>query len=230
MNKSVSDFYDDYSVYQKNRGYNERHFFMLDKMLELGVKPTSNILELGCGIGTITSLVYKVVKKGKIIGVDISPKSIEHAKKRVPAVEFHVGDIVKFTRKELSYDFVTLFDVLEHIPIELHKPLFANIVAHMNSNTKLLVNIPNPTYLDYVRENSPDLLQIIDQSLDLAVLIKDADESGLSLKYFEKYDLWSKDESQFMIFEPKAKYEQRDGTPPKQTLLRRIQNKFEIYW
>lgn len=230
MNKSVSDFYDEYSVYQKNRGYNERHFFMLDKMLELGLNRESNVLELGCGIGTITSLVYKVVRKGKIVGVDISPKSIEYAKHRVPGAEFHVGDIVEFSRKELVYDFITLFDVLEHIPIELHKSLFSNIVSHMHTGAKLLINIPNPTYLDHVRENSPDLLQIIDQSLPLADLVLDADHSGLSMRYFEKYDLWSKDESQFMIFELKEKYVQKDGIPPRQTLMRRIQNKFEIYW
>ncbi len=232
VNKEVSEFYDEFSSFQETIAYNERHFLMLDRLLELGLKNDSSVLELGCGIGVISSLICKVIKDGRLAAVDISPKNIEIARKNnnPKLTEFYVADAVEFEKNKISYDFITLFDVLEHIPIEVHVELFANVVSHMSSETVLVVNIPNPKYLQYLHDNSPEMLQIIDQPLELSEVLKVAEANNLRLRFFETYDLWQKDESQFMVFKKDRKYEVIETQPPKQTYLRQFQNKFEKYW
>ncbi len=232
VDKNVSEFYDEFSSFQEKIAYNERHFLMLDKLLELGLNKTSNVLELGCGIGVVSSLICRVVKSGKLIAVDISPKSIEIAKKNnaTTGAEFYVGDVTEFKSNEYSYDFITLFDVLEHIPIDSHDKLFASIAEHMSEDTKLIINIPNPDYLRYIHDNSPDRLQIIDQPLPLIDILENTQSNELELKFFETYDLWLKDESQFMVFEKKKRFVAVETKAPGQTYIRRLQNKFKKYW
>lgn len=56
----------------------------------------SNVLEIGCGIGTVTGLIGKVVTKGKVIAVDISVQSIGVARKNNKGksnIQFLVSDM-----------------------------------------------------------------------------------------------------------------------------------------
>lgn len=51
------------------------------------LKPASQILDLGCGPGSITVDFAKVATEGSVTGVDISPESIAVARQRVEALE-----------------------------------------------------------------------------------------------------------------------------------------------
>ena len=232
VNKGVSDFYDDFTSHQERIGYNARHFLMLDRLLESGLRGDSTVVELGCGIGIITSLILKVLREGAVVAVDISPKSIEIAKGRGDQrrCRFEVGDITEFDPGVRQADFVTLFDVLEHVPVRGHQALFERIEGYIGEQGQLLVNIPNPEYLDYLHEHEPEKLQIIDQPLSIADLVKTAHEAGFVMRQFETYDLWHKNESIFMRFEKQQAFEEIETDPPTQSILRRIQNKFETYW
>ena len=82
------------------------------------MKPNSNVLEIGCGIGTVSHLILKYITEGSFVGLDISSESIEMAKKRNAfhkKAEFLVNDMSNFTHKT-KFDFVVFPDVLEHIP------------------------------------------------------------------------------------------------------------------
>jgi trans-aconitate 2-methyltransferase len=73
---NVAAFYDDYVELQDDSGINDRVYGLYKKMLGQGLQSHSHVLELGCGIGTLTYLIAQKVKKGTIESVDISPKSI----------------------------------------------------------------------------------------------------------------------------------------------------------
>jgi len=62
----VIDFYDKYVERQKHHGVNERHLGILKKAIKHGLKPHSDALEIGCGIGTQTELLIKHLKKGSL--------------------------------------------------------------------------------------------------------------------------------------------------------------------
>lgn len=198
----VSDFYNKYMSHQIANSYNDRHLLMNKFLIKLGLNKNSSVLELGCGIGVITSLMIKTVKKGKIVSVDISDESIKFAKDKIKEsnVDFIISDLVNFDYPTTNFDFVTLFDVLEHIPIEHHCAIFRKIVQYMDNNSKLIIHVPTKEIIYYNEKNCPELMQIIDQPLSEVQLIKDATDAGLRLESFDLTNIWNKGDYQLLIF------------------------------
>ena len=76
------------------------------------VKPGSLILDIGCGVGIAMSVLAK--KGFRIVGVEVSPKMAEFAKRRNPGSDVIVGDFLdtEFGDKfdaVLAFAFVHLF-------------------------------------------------------------------------------------------------------------------------
>lgn len=193
-NTHVAGWYDEYTGRQKNVGVNLRHLEIMIQLKKAGLKPTNNVLEIGCGIGTLTSLIAGYVKQGKVTAADISPGSIEVGKKmlaNLKNITWVVTDMSDFSKPE-KFDFVVLPDVMEHIPQENHAALFKTIAAHCHDNSVIYINIPHPRTLDYNRINRPDKLQVIDQSLRADLLLADAYAAGFVVGEYVSYSLWEK--------------------------------------
>lgn len=194
MKEEVSDFYDAYTVTQLKTGVHLRHFTILEKLKEAGLREDSKVLEVGCGIGTLTGLISAYLKKGSLIAADISPESIETAKRQNAAcrnIDYVVSDMMNFIPSG-KLDFVIFPDVLEHIPKENHNRIFNNICNAIHPESKFAVHIPDPQYLDYLRENQPDQLQIIDQSLYVEDFAKAIAGTPLMVDLYERYGLFCK--------------------------------------
>jgi trans-aconitate 2-methyltransferase len=199
--KNIIDYYDDFIARQLESGVNDRIYHLYKRLLRLGLKSNSNVLELGSGIGTMTFLLSKYIKEGKIEAVDLSPKSIKFSKQRIKNhnISFVADDIVSYQPSTQDIDFITLFDIIEHVPIEKHNDLFHNIAVNSNEHTKILINIPNPAYIEYDQENNPEVLQIIDQPLPMALILQNLEKNGLTLIYFETYSIWVQNDYQFFV-------------------------------
>ena len=62
MRKSeVKKYYDNYITEQYSIGVNDRIFMLYEKLKSLGLTSTSDVIELGCGIGVVTHLIRKTV-------------------------------------------------------------------------------------------------------------------------------------------------------------------------
>lgn len=201
--ESVENFYDQFSDKQQKTGINIRHLSIINRLKLENLNPHSNILEIGCGIGTVTSLIANIAKKGKVLAVDISPKSISIAKERLKNfknVEFLVSDMSDFT-SNIKFDFIVLPDVLEHIPAELHNNLFQKIGKVVSNKCTICINIPHPNYISWAEKNHPELLQIIDQSLDISELTSTIYKIGFKLEQLYSYSLHhNQNDYQFLIF------------------------------
>jgi trans-aconitate 2-methyltransferase len=131
--EEVVNFYDQFAEKQQKTGINSRHLSILDKVKAAGLQSNHRILEVGCGIGTVSHLLATQVPKGEVLAVDISPESIEKAKnlwKSQTNLSFEVSDMSDFDKPGKSFDFFVFPDVLEHIPVDQHFPLFQNISKH----------------------------------------------------------------------------------------------------
>jgi len=211
-NEKVKQFYDEYTNYQISKKINIRHRSIFNTLKRHGLKKNSNVLEIGCGIGTVTSLIAKYSKYGKIVAVDISPKSIDIAKKIICRgfnnIEFIVSDMSDFKLKDIFFDFIVFPDVLEHIPIEQHLKIFQTIERYCHENTKLLIHIPSPAYQRWLIKNKPELLQIIDQPVDSNCLIDNFYSSNFHLIEMKTYSLHIKEgDYQYYLFGKGSIYE-----------------------
>lgn len=195
-NKNIAEYYNDFLEQQKEEGVNIRHRTIMHYLKKAGLKPHHNVLEIGCGIGTLTSLMQKYLNKGKILAVDISPKSIEYAKKSFENkknVEFIVSDMQNFSHPT-PFDFFVLPDVIEHIPESQHKALFSTIKKMSHQDSKIFINYPSPKSINYFRRTHPEYLQIIDQEIEAQSIIRNVESAGFCLDNFQVYSICNNEE------------------------------------
>lgn len=193
--RDIQDWYNGFTKRQVATGINLRHYTIMNHLFRSGLRKNHSVLEIGCGIGTLTELLHKYLIRGKIVATDISDGSIEIARQRLknPAnIDFIVTDMREFSYPE-QFDFIILPDVLEHIPIEDHQELFKNMSDHMHEHSTLVIHLPHPKALDFVRNHKPEELQIIDQSIAADSLLKDAYDNGLILVNYTSYSLFNKE-------------------------------------
>jgi trans-aconitate 2-methyltransferase len=191
--KDIAKWYDKFSKTQENEGINFRNKKIQEWLIKFGLKEDSKVLEIGCGVGTQTELLAEYLnEKGSILSNDLSEKSIELAKKRLKSydnISFLSGDIVK-QNIEGKFDIILLPDVLEHIPIVDHNLLFKKIRYLIKPEGFILIHIPNPNYLQWCHENTPEMLQIIDQPIHTSILVENIYPNDLYIDYLETYSIW----------------------------------------
>ncbi|MBF8457909.1 class I SAM-dependent methyltransferase [Kaistella sp. G5-32] len=207
--KEISDFYDEFVQRQLKIGANERLISLYKRLLNLGLKEDSKVLELGCGVGIFTKLLGKKISTGILEAVDLSEKSVAVAKEELKGkknILLDVADVVKYQPKNSDFDFITLMDVIEHIPLDQHEELFGNLAKICTDKTQIAINIPNPQYIGYARIHHPESLQVIDQEVHLFPLMQHLEKHSLELTYFEKYGIWEEEDYHFMVIRKKRNF------------------------
>lgn len=73
------------------------------------------VIDIGCGEGYGPAMLARGASQ--VVGVDIAPEVIEHAKKRYPAenLEFKVMDVGKLEADSDCFDLAVSFQVVEHL-------------------------------------------------------------------------------------------------------------------
>lgn len=202
-----SSFYDNIINYQIESGINDRIYSLYKRTKKIGIK-NKKILETGCGIGALTYLLSKKIRKGKVEALDPSERSIKYAQEHIRKsnVFFKASDILNFTPQFAPYDLILIFDVLEHIPEADHFEIFSKIKNWMNDESLLLINLPNPEYILFDQKHYPEHLQEIDQSVFIKQLVPIFNSLSLELKYLETYSVWVKEDYQFLIIQKQKEF------------------------
>lgn len=95
------------------------------------IKPHHRILDIGCGPGSITLDLARLVPNGSVLGIDINADSIATAtasakEQGVTNVEFHEQDVMGLSRYESeSFDIVHAHQLLLHLsqPLEVMREM-----------------------------------------------------------------------------------------------------------
>ncbi|MFN2336924.1 MAG: hypothetical protein ABR560_08135 [Bacteroidales bacterium] len=69
----------------------------------------------------------------------------------------------------------------------------------MHDNSVIVIHIPHPRALDYIRTTDPEQMQIIDQSVEADTLLGDAYDSGLTLISYNSYSLFDREHDYAVI-------------------------------
>ncbi|NUN66289.1 class I SAM-dependent methyltransferase [Pseudanabaena biceps] len=117
-------------------------FFYREKMRAIHMiapdLPFASILEVGGGQGGLTALLYP---KSHITNLDFEPKFAQAACNQQPNVRFVCGDATQLPFPDNSFDAVTMFDVLEHIPDD--RRAVAEAFRVLKPNGFLMVSTPD---------------------------------------------------------------------------------------
>jgi demethylmenaquinone methyltransferase/2-methoxy-6-polyprenyl-1,4-benzoquinol methylase len=85
-----------------------------------GARPGDRLLDVATGTGKVAAdLQARAQPAGTVLGVDISPRMIELAKRRFedrPALEFVVGDAMALPTEDRSYDAATIAFGMRNLP------------------------------------------------------------------------------------------------------------------
>ncbi len=191
----VEKFYDEFAVRQQKAGINHRHLSIQRRLEHFGLSQNSRVLEVGCGVGTVTELILRFLdSEGFILATDISPESVRVGKERLNRycnLDYKVHDFTKET-VDGEFDVIVLPDVIEHIPIYLHKVLFHNLGQLLNDNGFILIHIPDPNHLEWCIQNEPENLQIVDQPVHTHLIAENIKESGLYIHFLESYSIYNR--------------------------------------
>lgn len=124
--------------------------------LQFFIPADASVLEIGCGDGTLLSLL----PNQQVTGVDLSQSQIEKAQKKVPRGKFHLQRAEQL-QLEGVYDYIILSDTINHaadvqlILQHLHK------VAH--PQTRLVLNFFNSVWKPFL--NLAEVLGLKNKSL-----------------------------------------------------------------
>jgi SAM-dependent methyltransferase len=98
------------------------------------------VLDIGCGSGVPTAAA--LANAGHhVVGVDISPRQIELARRNVARGSFVVGDITELDAEPASFDAVVALFSLTHVPRDRYPMLFDRIVEWMRPGAWLLASM-----------------------------------------------------------------------------------------
>ncbi|MGY1719947.1 methyltransferase domain-containing protein [Blastococcus sp. SYSU DS0552] len=83
------------------------------------LRPGLDLLDVGCGPGTITVDLAARVAPGRVLGLDVSPDPLDEARASAAragvAVTFAVGDVYSLDLPDASFDVVHAHQVLQHL-------------------------------------------------------------------------------------------------------------------
>jgi trans-aconitate 2-methyltransferase len=217
---SSAEFYDNFISSQVKSGINDRIYGLYNRLCQFNLETHTSVLEVGCGIGTLTYLLLKKVHPENIEAIDISPQSIGFAKEHLksPGLCLTVSDILNYQPRNSSFDRILFFDVLEHIPIEPHADIFGRVSKWMHDDSLLLINIPNPGYILFDRENNPAALQETDQPIYISQLAQDLSTAGLDVWQVETYSVWVENDYQFILVKKRQRFSEKHLSE-KRTML-----------
>jgi 2-polyprenyl-3-methyl-5-hydroxy-6-metoxy-1,4-benzoquinol methylase len=100
-------------------------------ILEQRVTADASILDLGCGCGV--PVARRLARRYAVTGVDLSPVQIERARALVPGATFICADMSTLQFPRESFDAVTCFYALIHLPLVEQPPLLRAVAGWLRS-------------------------------------------------------------------------------------------------
>ena len=164
------------------------------RLCEEFVPRGARVLEIGCGVGINVKRLRKTASR--IVGVDISDRSIEIAKEYAgsPEAEFRVLDILKGSAELVPlgpFDIIILPDVIEHVPKDQYPQLFAAVERLLARPGRVFITYPSPEYQRYLKANEPNALQLVDETVELDDILR---HTSLDLVHFSYKNVWHKNQ------------------------------------
>jgi len=101
------------------------------------------ILDIGCGDGRITDMIAQSIKGAEVLGIDISHNAIKWAKKYSKYAKFECVSLEEMSRKGITFELVTMIEVLEHLESEQARQWIENILPKLTMKCgRIIITVP----------------------------------------------------------------------------------------
>lgn len=114
-------------------------------MVRERLRPGSAVLELGCGCGVPVARDLLAAGLG-VTGVDISDVQIERARRLVPQATFVRSDFADLAFEDESFEAITCFYALIHVPLPEQPPLLDRIGRWLAPGGIFLATVGNTAW------------------------------------------------------------------------------------
>lgn len=101
---------------------------------------TGSFLDVGCGGGRPVSKFF--ADKGfAVSGIDISSSMIELARASIPEGKFQVGDMETMDFPENTFDVISSFFAIIHVPREAHQMILEKIFSYLKPGGEFIATL-----------------------------------------------------------------------------------------
>jgi SAM-dependent methyltransferase len=161
-------------------------------LVEWSPKSPKRILEIGCSIGYISWRMSKLWQKSEVIGLDVSPKTLEIAIKLFASsrLSFVEGPLLK-GKIEGKFDLVVMIDVYEHIKLSERPKLHGALQELLEDSGRIFLAFPTMRHLEWLREHNPSEIQPVDEDVDVQSMIQLAKDTNSEVLLYKDISVWN---------------------------------------
>jgi trans-aconitate methyltransferase len=149
------------------------------------------LLELGCGIGGTAWRMSRRWPGSDVVGLDVSPQLLQAAQ------SLFASGTLSFVEGPLRpgllqghFDLIVLMDVYEHIAPAERQPLHEALAQLIGDGGRLVVTTPTPAHLAWLRANTPDEIQPVDEDVTVELLQALAAATSTELCLYQEVGIW----------------------------------------
>jgi ubiquinone/menaquinone biosynthesis C-methylase UbiE len=99
----------------------------------------ARVLDLGCGAGVPST--KQLAERFEVVGVDISEEQLRLARGNVPAATFVGGDLSELEFEDETFDGITAFYSISHVPREEHDAVFKKVARWLRPGGFFLASL-----------------------------------------------------------------------------------------
>ena len=149
--KTVKDGYNAIADrYLAERRRDSQDVLLLQELMER-LPANGHVLDAGCGAGIPISQMLS--ERFQVTGVDFSEAQIELARKNVPNARFLCEDMTKLDFPQNTFDGMTSYYAIIHIPRDEHRALLGNFYRMLRPNGLALLCLGAEHLVDDIEEN-----------------------------------------------------------------------------
>lgn len=166
------------------------------------------ILEVGCGMGSVSSRINKYWPDAVVTGIDISTLSIQIAQKLFAndKLNFKESILTRDTFNE-EFDLVVFMDVYEHIAVNDRSEVHAALAKILRNKGRIILTVPTPHNLKWSLVNKPETMQPVDEHISYEVIGRLAADTGTEVVLYQVQDVWNVGDYAHIVLEKNDDFE-----------------------
>jgi len=208
--ETIVSYYDEHVKSKLNDfiNFNPRIEYAWKTIIQYAPSRPLRILEVGCGMGSISYRMHKQWPEAKVTGIDISTGSIALAKKLFADdnLDFYESILTRDTFDE-EFDLIVFMDVYEHIAVTDRPDVHAALLKLLRNKGRIILSVPTPHNLKWSLVNKPETMQPVDEHISFDVIGKLASDTATEVILYEVKNVWNVGDYAHIVLEKNDNFE-----------------------